>query len=257
LWAWHGERMSRTVPYRTLIAGTVAALWVGLPACSGGPTSPKGSPIGIRVKAAQTTVDMGEVLQLEAVAISADGAEAPVTPLWTATPNAVAAVSQTGALIGLKLGRVAVTATANGQSGSAIFRVVNEDFPPNGDFSGAWSGGGRIAECIRVSGTGPFPCRTETQDFRLQLQQTGFNLAAVFSIGGSAGQVTGWRGFTGDVYLEGTIPGDGTLELIGWETHSAPPFVSMRGTFEVLHRFTNGFGPQILRVFYELESVTR
>lgn len=219
--------------------------------------------LGIGVVASKTDVNVGETIQLQAISTYSDGSQAPAAVTWAAIPNAVASISAIGALTGLKLGSVAVTARTSTHSAVSEFRIINENgLPARVDLSGAWAGEARVKSCERVTGPGSSPCRTGTLfRFGMALTQTNYDLASGMTLGTGvyAGTLNGWRDYIGNVHLTGTlaISGGGTAEVTKWETRVSSPWSEMSGEFEVVERFTNDFGSQVIRVTYELVNVAR
>lgn len=235
---------------------------VGCAERSAAPTSPSGRTLlGIAVVTSKTDVNVGETIQLQATSLYSDGTKAPASVTWVAIPNAVASISATGALTGLKLGSAAVTAMTPDHSAVAVFRVIDENgLPARVDLSGVWSGDVRVKSCLRIAGPGSSPCRTGADfPFKLVLTQSNYALTSGITIGSGSGTLTGWRDYIGNLHLTGTlaISDSGTAEITRWETRASPPWSAMSGEFEVVERFTNYFGSQVTRVTYELEGVVR
>lgn len=231
------------------------------------PTSPaERILIGLIVRAPKTDVNVGESIDLQAVSLYSDGSEAIAPAEWSAVPNAVAIVTATGRLTGLKLGTVAVTARSGERSGVAVFRIMRENGQPARiDLSGMWRGQARISECERIAGPGPNPCATGVVlDVSLLIQQANYLMAAETSIGVRdyvyAGTVTGWRDYIGNMFMTGTLSNrsvGSTVEITGWETRVSPPWSTMTGYFEAVENVGNDFGAQVMRLRYELIEVAR
>lgn len=208
-------------------------------------------------------MNVGEAVQLQAVLRYSDGSEAPVTAVWTATPNAVGSVSATGVLTGLKLGHVAVTATMPDRTGVAFFRVMNENgVPARVDLSGTWQGRVLIKDCSRVSGPGSSPCVVGSHlDLAMMLVQDNYSVSSHVTLGSSAvGTLSGWRDYIGNIILTGTLSasdGSDSREITEWNTRVGPPWSEMSGEFEVVRRFGNHFGEQVVRYTYEIVTLTR
>lgn len=78
----------------------------------------------VRVTPAVDTIEVGESVQLQAVALDDEGsAVGGVTVSWRSQPSAVASVSSTGAVTGLSAGEATVTATVAGVSDEAVVTV--------------------------------------------------------------------------------------------------------------------------------------
>lgn len=237
--------------------------------CEGrpGPTAPNERIlVGLVVRAPKADVNVGESVDLQAFSLYSDGSEAIASAEWSAVPNAVAVVTSTGRLTGLKLGNVAVTARSGERSAVAAFRIMRENGEPARiDLSGVWRGQVRISECERVAGPGPSPCTAgAVLDFSLSVQQSNYLISSNLSIGDRdytyGGAISGWRDYIGNLFLAGTLSNPArtaTLEITGWETRVSPPWSTMNGHVEAVEKVGNDFGAQLMRLRYELIGVGR
>ncbi len=79
-------------------------------------------------------VSLAQEVELEVKAENAAGAEVPVGAVtWSSSDPSILAVTAAGLMIGESVGKATITATADGLSSSAEFRVV--------DLTGTWVGG--------------------------------------------------------------------------------------------------------------------
>jgi len=79
----------------------------------------------VEVMPPAATIDVGESVQLQAVAKAADGTVLTNrVPVWTSSATGTARVSTTGLVTGVAAGNAAITASVGGRSGAAAIRVV-------------------------------------------------------------------------------------------------------------------------------------
>lgn len=124
---------SFTRALRVVAISLASVVWV---ACGGGgdnggetPTSPGGNkPVAsVSISPSSGTVGLNKTLQLTAELRDASGkslSNRAVT--WSASPASVGTVSASGLITGVAPGTLTVTATSEGQSGSASFTVFND-----------------------------------------------------------------------------------------------------------------------------------
>jgi uncharacterized protein YjdB len=80
------------------------------------------------VAPAKVTIAPTETRQLAATARDAEGNELSGRPFtWSSSDEAVATVSKDGLVLGVEDGTATITATAEGQSGTATITVVSAD----------------------------------------------------------------------------------------------------------------------------------
>ena len=209
---------------------------------------------------------VGETVQLQTLGIFSDGSTETVTATsWTATPNGVGTVDNSGRLTGVRLGVVTVTAAYNNLLGALVLRVIDEPAQiPSTNLAGTWTGRVLVTECTRASGTGPSPCRTNIQlPFELTLTHPSpYSLSGTFVLGEANGPVDGWRDLVGRMYLKGVLRFTGdfgpvSYELTEWNVRAVAPLNEMEGDFEALERFSNFFDAQVLRTKHVLIDVRR
>ena len=106
------------------VSVVVAALLLG--GCGGGDNVGLEKPVStVTVTPTTSTVTPGATVQLQAATRDADGAVLTGRAIaWSSSDNAVATVSATGLVAGGADGSATITATAEGQSGSAVITVA-------------------------------------------------------------------------------------------------------------------------------------
>jgi len=114
-------------------AGVVLA---GLAACSsdGGTGLLVGAPSGgavasVAVSPSAATLGVGTTLQLTSTLFDGNGGELSGDVSWDSSNNSVASVNDSGLVTAVAEGAATITASAGGQSGSAVVTVVNSNPP--------------------------------------------------------------------------------------------------------------------------------
>jgi uncharacterized protein YjdB len=103
------------------VGGTLALLG----ACSEDPSSPDIRTATVAVTPRTSTVAVGGTVQLSAQPRDIDGqAVTGRTVTWSSVDPAIATVSETGVVTGVRAGSTAITATVDGRSGSAVVEVL-------------------------------------------------------------------------------------------------------------------------------------
>jgi alpha-tubulin suppressor-like RCC1 family protein len=106
------------------VSVVVAALLLG--GCGGGDNVGLEKPVStVTVTPTTSTLIPGGTVQLQAATKDADGAILPGREItWSSSDNAIATVSATGLVTGVADGSATITATSEGQSGSAVIAVA-------------------------------------------------------------------------------------------------------------------------------------
>jgi hypothetical protein len=90
----------------------------------------------VLVEPDEATIAQSETVQLAATTLDAEGNALPDRPVsWSSSNAAVATVSTTGLVSGVAGGAATITATAEGQSGSAVITVSSS----SGSLAGHWT----------------------------------------------------------------------------------------------------------------------
>lgn len=118
-------RMSRMVS-RT----PVGVILIGLAACGpssggGGIVTVPGDAASVVVSPSSATLGVGGTLQLNATLFDRNGEELSGEVSWTSSNSGVAPVSESGLVTALEEGVATITASAGGQSGTALITVAN------------------------------------------------------------------------------------------------------------------------------------
>lgn len=239
-----------------VIAIAVLATCLG---CGSAPTAPGSNElVSISIAPAAVQVGVGTSLQLAARGRYSNGSTAVVDVAWSVTPNNVATISSSGLLVGLRLGKAAISAVhSSGASAAAPAEIIGDPaipIPPQTSLSGVWQGRYLLNSCIHVSGAGPSVCRFvlgATWPIGLQLTESNGRVTGRLTLYDSAsGDVSGWRdAFTRHV-LFGQLLGEGdlsgrTIEITRWDGQAVDG-QEITGSFEISEKFTSpAFGPQI------------
>lgn len=124
--------LSVSMPVR-LRHRTVMALTLGLSACGGGdapitPTTPAPASVAtVSVALTSASVTAGQAVQATATTRASSGAELSGRAIvWSSSNTAVATIGATGLITTLAPGSTSITATSEGQSGSATLLVMAE-----------------------------------------------------------------------------------------------------------------------------------
>jgi hypothetical protein len=207
------------------------------------------------------------MLQLVAVRIETNGSEAPTAVVWRATPSSTALVTDTGLVLGLKLGSVTISATTGGVTAAVILRVTGQRAGgPTTDLSGKWMGRVRSTGCTHVAGPGPSPCAIGAEfPFELDMVQTAYDVNGTLRLElgpeSASGNITGWVDYSENMYAEGrlvaAVPEIGTFEIVSWDFSSRSPYSTLTGGCELVQTFRNAFGNQVLKHVFTLVDVRR
>ena len=93
-------------------------------------TAPSGNAVeSVVVSPSSATLDVGRTLQLTATLLSASGEEVSGDVSWTSSVSGVASVTNSGLVTAEAEGAATISASAGGQSDSAVVTVVNPSPP--------------------------------------------------------------------------------------------------------------------------------
>ena len=171
---------------------------------------------------------------------------------WTTDNDAVAKIGPDGTLVALSVGRVTIIGQTDSGTAQLALSVV-------ADATGKWVGSFRIGACQRGSGLGPSPCITgSVHPITIVLSQIhdGVFGTAILFASPAVGSIAGTLTETSSLTISGRLMDSdgGTEELMSWTSTIIEGGIA--GTFQVTHRFTNAFGPQVLVYTCEISSLT-
>lgn len=236
---------SRLVRLLSVFVGTLASCGGGSSAghSPGGPTSlPQ-----LSIVPSSLNMSVGETATLVAV----DTGGGPSAVNWSSEKPEVITITPSGLAEAKSIGETSILASSGTLAARATGVVVRR-------IAGTWVGTTRMTGCTRQSGPGRNPCPTGIEfPLRMTLDQSGSSLSGeLASFETVKGTVTASIDVNSTLVVAGTIPYEGGEVAVNtWNTTVTDS--DMSGTYVLTQKFTNAFGPQVLKETFEIVKCSR